>query len=145
MSIINVLQNAEREDSHKTRKILKMRNRIINYLYSCGFVQNYVKKLLFSDFIDEYYEDYVQETWLQLCEVKEEKWFELMENNDNAKHDEFYSVRNWVSMLIKNTVRSTTSTAYRKLLKQSTVTKRCDDNEWKELSNTVEDKHLRIW
>lgn len=124
-------------------KTLYMREKVLKYLYDSKFVENYVKKLLFSDFIDEYYEDYVQETWLALCEVKEEKWMDMY--NLRPTQDEFYDIRCWVSMLIKNTVRSTTSTAYRKLLKQSTVTRRCDDNEWTELANTVEDKHLRIW
>ncbi len=121
-----------------------MRNKVLNYLYNCGFVHNYVKKLMYREDIDNLYDDFVQETFLQLCEVKEEKWEELMYNNDNS-HDEYYQVRNWVSMLIRNTVRSTTSTAFRRLKKQATVTQQCDDSEWHYLANTVEDTGLKLY
>lgn len=144
MNTIKGLQNVERKDSCKTKKILKMRNKVLNYLYNCGFVHNYVKKLMYREDIDNLYDDFVQETFLQLCEVKEEKWEELMYNNDNS-HDEYYQVRNWVSMLIRNTVRSTTSTAFRRLKKQATVTQQCDDSEWHYLANTVEDTGLKLY
>ncbi len=121
-----------------------IRNKVLNYLYNCGFVHNYVKKLMYREDIDNLYDDFVQETFLQLCEVKEEKWEELMYNNDN-NHDEYYQVRNWVSMLIRNTVRSTTSAAFRRLKKQATVTQQCNDEEWKYLANTVEDTGLKLY
>lgn len=95
--------------------------------------------------IDSYYQDYVQEVFLQICEVKPKKWLELMENNDSEKHDEFYSVRNWVSMLIYNTVHSETSAAFRRLKKQSTITLNITDDEWKYLANTIEDNSLKLF
>lgn len=112
-----------------------MRDKVLGYLYDCGFVDNYVKKLMFASDINNLYEDYVQETWLALCEVKEEKWVELYNRRPN--HDEYYDIRNWVSVLIRNTVCSTTSTAYRRLKKQSTVAKNLNTDEWKYLQNTV--------
>lgn len=123
---------------------MKLREKIINYLYDSGFVHNYVKKLMWQTDIDSYYEDYVQEVFLQICEVKPEKWEELMNNND-TKHDEFYTVRNWVSMLIYNTVHSETSAAYRRLKKLSTITQHCNDEEWKFLANTIEDNSLKLY
>lgn len=123
---------------------MELRDEIINYLYNSGFVRNYVKKILWTSDIDSLYEDYVQEVFLQICEVKTEKWEELMGNNDSEKHDRFYTIRNWVSMLILNTVRSTTSTAYRRLKKQSTVMQNCNEDEWQYLANTVEDKSMRL-
>lgn len=124
---------------------MSIRDKVLDYLYRCGFVHNYVKKLLFSSDIENLYEDYLQETWLQICEVNENKWKELMNNNDNTKHDMYYTVRNWISMLIRNTVRSTTSTAFRRLKKQATITQQCNDDEWKYLANTVEDTGLKLY
>ena len=123
---------------------MELRNKIINYLYDSGFVNNYIKKLMWQTDIDNLYEDYCQEVFLQICEVKEEKWEELM-NNNNTKNDEFYSVRNWVSMLIYNTVHSETSAAYRRLKKQSTISQNITDDEWKYLANTIEDTSLKLY
>lgn len=124
---------------------MDLRDKIINYLYNSGFVRNYVKKLLWTTDIDSLYDDYVQEVFLQICEVPVKKWEELMNNNDSEKHDEFYTVRNWTSMLVYNTVHSETSTAYRRLKKQSTITQNCNDDEWKYLANTIEDKGLKLF
>lgn len=124
---------------------MELRDEIIRYLYYSGFVRNYVKKLLWTSDIDSLYDDYVQEVFLQICEVKTDKWMELMNNNDSEKHDRFYTIRNWVSMLILNTVRSETSTAYRRLKKQSTVMQNCNEDEWQYLANTIEDKGLRLY
>lgn len=124
---------------------MDLRDKIINYLYNSGFVRNYVKKLLWTTDIDSLYDDYVQEVFLQICEVPVKKWEELMDNNDSEKHDRYYTVRNWTSMLIRNTVRSTTSTAFRRLKKQSTITQNCNDDEWKYLANTIEDKGLKLF
>jgi len=111
-----------------------MKDEIIQYLYDSGFVANYVKKLMYSDDIDDLYQDYVQEVWLQILLVKEERWNELYNPN---KKDRFYEVRNWVSVLIRNTVSSSTSTAYRRLKKQSTITKKLDTEEWHYLENII--------
>lgn len=120
-----------------------IRDKVLEYLYDCGFVHNYVKKLMYREDIDNLYDDFVQETMLQLCEVKEEKWEELYARTEGK--DPFYDVRNWSSMLIRNTVRSTTSAAYRRLKKQATVTQQCNDDEWKYIANTVEDKGLKLY
>lgn len=122
-----------------------MREYVLDYLIKSGFIENFTKKIIFSSDIDRYYDDYVQEVWLAICEVNENKWKELMDNNDNTKHDRYYTVRNWISVLIRNTVRSTTSTAYRRLKKQSTITQQCTDDEWKYLANTVEDTGLKLY
>lgn len=124
---------------------MELRDEIINYLYNSGFARNYVKKLMWSTDIDNLFEDYVQEVFLQICEVPITKWEELMHNNDTDKHDRFYTIRNWVSMLIYNTVHSETSTAYRRLKKQSTITQNCNDEEWKYLANTIEDLNLKLF
>lgn len=114
-----------------------IREKVLKYLYDSNFVKYFVKKLLYPEDIENLYEDYLQEVWFALCEVPESKWQELYNRRDNQ--DEFYDIRNWVSVLIRNTVRSTTSSAYRKLKKQSTVAQNLNEEEWDFLKNTIPD------
>ena len=114
-----------------------MRDEILDYLIKSKFVESYTKKLVYSSDKDNLQDDYISEVWLQLCEVKDEKWQEIMNNNKNS--DPMYGVRNFVSVIIKNTVRSTTSSAYRKLKKQSTVAQNLNEEEWDFLKNTIPD------
>ena len=117
--------------------LIMIREKVLKYLYDCGYVKYYVKKLMYPEDIEDLYEDFLQEVYFQLCEVPEEKWEELYNRRDNQ--DEFYDIRNWVSVLIRNTVRSTTSSAYRKLKKQSTVAQNLNDDDWEILANTIPD------
>lgn len=117
--------------------MLIMREKVLKYLYDSNFVKFFVKKLLYPEDIEDLYEDYLQEVWFALCEVPESKWSELYNRRDNQ--DEFYDIRNWVSVLIRNTVRSTTSSAYRKLKKQKTVAQNLNEEEWDLLKNTIPD------
>ena len=114
-----------------------MRDEILDYLIKSKFVESYTKKLVYPSDKDNLQDDYISEVWLQLCEVKDEKWDEIMNNNKNS--DRMYGVRNFVSVIIKNTVRSTTSSAYRKLKKQSTVAQNLNEEEWDFLKNTIPD------
>lgn len=114
-----------------------MRDEILDYLIKSKFVESYTKKLVYPSDKDNLQDDYISEVWLQLCEVSESKWQEIMNNNKNS--DPMYGVRNFVSVIIKNTVRSTTSAAYRKLKKQSTVAQNLSDDDWEILANTVPD------
>ena len=117
--------------------MLIMRDEILDYLIKSKFVESYTKKLVYPSDKDNLQDDYISEVWLQLCEVSESKWQEIMNNNKNS--DPMYGVRNFVSVIIRNTVRSTTSSAYRKLKKQSTVAQNLSDEEWDFLKNTIED------
>ena len=117
--------------------LIMIRDKVLKYLYDCGYVKYFVKKLMYSEDIEDLYNDYLQEVWFALCEVPESKWQELYNRRDNQ--DEFYDIRNWVSVLIRNTVRSTTSSAYRKLKKQKTVAQNLSDDDWEILKNTIPD------
>jgi hypothetical protein len=114
-----------------------IRDKVLKYLYESNFVTSYTKKLVYPSDKENLQDDFIQEVWLQLCEIPEKKWEELY--NRRTNQDEFYDVRNWVSVLIRNTVVSTTSSAYRKLKKQNTVAKQLSDNEWQYLSNIIPD------
>lgn len=114
---------------------MRIRDKVLDYLIKSNFVTSYTKKLVYPSDKEDLQEDFIQEVWLQLCEISEEKWAELYNRRPNQ--DEFYDVRNWVSVIIRNTVRSTTSAAYRKLKKQATVATVVDDCTWKLLSNII--------
>ena len=120
--------------------LIMIREKVLKYLYDSNFVKYFVKKLMYPEDIEDLYEDFLQEVYFQLCEVPEEKWLELYNRRDNQ--DEFYDIRNWVSVLIRNTVRSTTSSAYRKLKKQSTVAQNLNDDDWEILANTIPDNQI---
>ena len=120
--------------------MLIMRDEILNYLIKSKFVESYTKKLVYPSDKDNLQDDYISEVWLQLCEVQESKWDEIMNNNKNS--DPMYGVRNFVSVIIKNTVRSTTSSAYRKLKKQSTIADNLSDDDWEILANTIPDNQI---
>ena len=114
-----------------------IRDEILDYLITSKFVENYTKKLVYPSDKDNLQDDYISEVWLQLCEISESKWQEIMNNNKNS--DRMYGVRNFVSVIIKNTVRSVTSSAYRKLKKQSTIADNLSDDDWEILANTIPD------
>ena len=114
-----------------------MRDIILDYLIKSNFVESYTKKLVYPSDKENLQDDFIQEVWLQICEIPEKKWEEITRNNTNP--DQMYGVRNFVSVVIRNTVVSVTSSAYRKLKKAQTVSKQLNDGEWNYLANTVED------
>lgn len=114
-----------------------MRDIILDYLIKSNFVESYAKKLVYPSDKADLQDDFLQEVWLQICEIPEKKWEEIMRNNTNP--DQMYGVRNFVSVVIRNTVISTTSAAFRKLKKQNTVAKQMTEGEWNYLANTVPD------
>lgn len=114
-----------------------MRDIILNYLIKSNFVESYTKKLVYPSDKADLQDDFLQEVWLQICEISEKKWEEITRNNTNP--DQMYGVRNFVSVVIRNTIISTTSAAYRKLKKQNTVAKQLNDRDWQYLANTVPD------
>ena len=114
-----------------------MRDIILDYLIKSNFVESYTKKLVYPSDKENLQDDFISEVWLQICEIPEKKWKGIMKNITNS--DQMYGVRNFVSVVIRNTVVSTTSSAFRKLKKQNTVAKQLNAGEWNYLANTVED------
>ena len=114
-----------------------IREKVLKYLYESNFVESYTKKLVYPSDKENLQDDFIQEVWLQICEIPEKKWEEITRNNTNP--DQMYGVRNFVSVVIRNTVISTTSSAFRKLKKQNTVSKQLTDGEWQFLSNVIPD------
>ena len=108
----------------------KLRDYAINYLIECGFVDALVKKSLFRDDIVNYYEDFLQETWLAILEQDDEKWVKLYRSAEEKGVGFDYELRNYVSRVILNTCRSTSSNAYRKIKKPSVREKTQESTKW---------------
>ena len=92
------------------------RNEVLQYIFDLQFVQNYTRKLANSDDWD-LIEDIIQDIFLQLCEVSEEKWQNLL--NQGTKNDSFKAVRGYVSGLVYRNVKSKNSKVYYHLKKHS--------------------------
>lgn len=86
------------------------KEQILNELYLCEFVEKYTREKLKQQ---EYLEDYIQEVWLILCQIPEEKLQKLytQENTING-------VRRFAAGVICRTVASQTSDAYYRLVKR---------------------------
>lgn len=110
----------------------------INYLVNSGFIENYTKKLIIPSDIDTLYEDYVQECWLAILELPTSKIAPLYKKGNHS--DDFYELRNYISMVIRNTVRSTSSYAYKKLKRHKEVEYQQDSVRWEVLENTIADE-----
>lgn len=92
------------------------RDEVLEYIYNLQFIQNYTRKLANCDdwnLID----DIVQDIFLQLCEVPEEKWQTLL--SQGTKNDSFKAVRGYVSGLVYRNVKSKNSKVYYHLKKHS--------------------------
>ena len=116
-----------------------IRQEAIEYLINSGFVNALCKKSLFPSDIDEYYDDYLQECYLSILELKDTVWEKLYETAIEKGTDYFYQVRNYVSRVILNTCRSDSSNAYRKLKRHSITELRKNETQWKVYSNSIAD------
>lgn len=92
------------------------RDEILQYIYDLQFVPNYVRKLANSEDWS-ILNDEIQDIWLQLCEVKDEKWQTLLAQG--TKTDSFKAVRGYVSGLVYRNVKSKNSKVYYHLKKHS--------------------------
>lgn len=116
-----------------------LRQEAIEYLINSNFVDAYVKKLMFQSDIDNLYEDYRQEAFLSILELKDTVWEKLYKSSIEKETDYHYEVRNYVSRVIYNTVHSSSSNAYRKLKKSAKYEMIQDNTMWDVLNNTVAD------
>ena len=116
-----------------------IRQEAIEYLVNSGFVDALVKKSIFNSDIDDLYEDYKQECYLNILELKDTVWEKLYNTAIEKGTDYFYQVRNYVSRVILNTCKSDSSNAYRKLKRHSITELRRNETQWAVLNNTISD------
>lgn len=115
----------------------ELKDYAMNYLVRSGFVDALVKKNIFPDDIDDYYEDFRQEAYLAILELKIEVWSKLLKSAIEKDVDYEYEIRNYVSRVVLNTVKSSSSNAYRKLKKPSIREKIIEDAKWNQLRSDL--------
>ena len=116
------------------------REKILNELVNSGFIEWYTLQLMSktSGFIvqtDEEYQEYIQETWLQICEIQEDKLIDLYKEN---------KLKAYVSGLIHRNVKSNTSPAYTHIRKQNNKYIRKSDDDWEKYSDTNDISYLSM-
>lgn len=132
----NLNEVTSTEDLTKLTKD-ELKDYAMNYLVRSGFVDALVKKSIFPDDIDSYYDDFRQEAYLAILELKIEVWGKLLKSAIEKDVDYEYEIRNYVSRVILNTVKSTSSNAYRKLKKPSIREKIIEDAKWSQLRSDL--------
>ena len=116
------------------------KEKILNELVKSGFIEWYTLQLMSktSGFIlqtDEEYQEYIQEIWLQICEIQEDKLIDLYKEN---------KLKAYVSGLIHRNVKSNTSPAYTHIRKQNNKYIRKSDDDWEKYSDTNDISYLSM-
>ena len=123
----------------KDMSTVSLRQYALDYLYNSGFIAALVKKSIYNSLIDDYLEDMVQEVWLAILEQKDDLWLKLYNSAIEKGKDYEYELRNYFSRIVFNTVKSTSSNAYRKLIKHSATELRRNSCQWEIMKNGIAD------
>lgn len=86
------------------------REQILQELYDTQFVQRYTMEKCKQR---DYYDDYLGEVWLIICQIPEERLVKLYEEGDGIN-----GVRRFVAGIICRTVASQTTEPYYRLIKR---------------------------
>lgn len=89
---------------------MSRKDEILQELHDCEFVEKYSREKCKQQ---EYLEDYIQEVWLILCQIPEERLIKLYEQDNSIN-----GVRRFAAGVICRTVASQTSDAYYRLVKR---------------------------
>ena len=116
------------------------KDKILNELVNSCFIEWYTIQLMSktSGFItqtDEEYQEYIQEIWLQICEIQEDKLIDLYKEN---------KLKAYISGLIHRNVKSNTSPAYTHIRKQNNKYIRKSDDDWEKYSDTNDKSYLSM-
>lgn len=113
------------------------RDETLQYLYDLGLVEKYSRKIMLEcDY--SIAEDIIQHIWLQLCEVKDEKWADLWQQGTNT--DKAKAVRGFVSGIIYRNIRSKNSKVWSALKKYKDHEYIMTDDERIMYENTLADE-----
>lgn len=116
---------------------IEEKNDLLCEIYKLGLVDNYIKKLSFSNDYEQI-EDITQEIWLQICEVSTEKWEQLL--SQGTEKDRLKAVRGYISGMVHRNVRSTNSKVWYKLKKHTEREILKDSEIWNGYINTIPDE-----
>lgn len=99
------------------------RDDIIEWLQYIGLVDNYIKKLEYDDIDPETIKDEIQEIWLYICEIEQDKWDQLYYQGATA-------IKAYISGLIYRHIHSNSSLIYNKYKKPYLMFKHISDQAW---------------
>lgn len=116
---------------------IEERNKLIEYIYSLGLVQNYIKKIGNSSDL-EIYDDVCGEIWTQILEVPLDRWDSLLEQGTET--DKYKAVRAFIVGIVYRNIRSENSKLYRLLKKHKKYEYLQDEIHWDNLKNTIHDE-----
>lgn len=81
------------------------RDEVLSFIQKTNAVEWFTTAILRKPITNELVREYIQEIWLQLCEIKQEKWDDLYSQGKPILYA-------FVVKLIKNNLKSVTSNAY---------------------------------
>jgi hypothetical protein len=99
-------------------------NTIIQWMVDTHLVEWYVTYLLKKTLDDEDVEDKIQDIYLMILEIPQEKWDDLFEQGQ-------FSVSGYITGIIHQQIKSGNSRIYRDYNKYHERNKRMDDDFWK--------------
>lgn len=119
------------------REITKIKDYVVDYLIKSNFIYCLVKKTMFHSDIDNLLDDFYQEVMIAVLEQKDELWLKLYDSAIEKGTDLEYEARNYFSRVVFNTVKSTSSNAYKKLKRHSLTEHIQTDVQWKIYANSI--------
>lgn len=120
---------------------MSIREEVLNYLISTNLVENYIKKIALRCDL-EMYDDILQECWLAICEITEQKWIDLI--SQGSEKDKYTKCRAYISGVLHRNIRSNSSRLYNKLKKHQKYEYMEDDNTWLTLNEIADNNMLPI-
>lgn len=121
------------------RNIAKIKDYVVDYLIKSNFIYCLVKKTMFHNDIDNLLDDFYQEVMIAVLEQKDELWLKLYDSAIEKGTDLEYEARNYFSRVVFNTVKSTSSNAYKKLKRHSLTERIKNDVQWQVYRNSIEE------
>lgn len=100
------------------------RQDVLDWLLYIGLVDNYIKKLEYADIPEDTLKDEIQDIWLEICEIPEEKWIILF-NQGGAT-----AIKAYVSGIIYREIHSNSSKIYFKYKRHFNTFKHISDEAW---------------
>lgn len=101
------------------------RDRIMEWMANTKYVEGFIYKRIHS--LDkEYVDDYIQEVWLQILELDEDKIVEIYKSGKGR-------FTNYIKALIMNNIRSTCSNLYKHIRQPRLKEVYLTDEQWVEM------------
>lgn len=106
---------------------------LIKWLSDTGWVEGRIGKVI-SPLDRPYYDDYVQEVWVQILEVPHDKLLDIWNRGKGR-------LVNYIKSIILNNVRSSSSILYKNIRLSRSVERLLDDEQWERLEKTGESEY----